>query len=117
MTLIVLQGFVLGLAYAMPIGAQNLFVINSSSRGTLGMALRTAMIFAIMDISLGVACILGVGQIVQSHDLVKLLIAIIGAIFLGVLGYRLVTSRLPKTSELATPLVASSMWKAAFILT
>ena len=81
------QGFVLGLAYAMPIGAQNLFVINSASRGNMNNALRTALIFAAMDISLGVACILGVGSLIQSHDLVRVAIGALGSGFLVYIGY------------------------------
>lgn len=68
------QGFLLGLAYAMPIGAQNLYVINSASRGNMNNAMRTALIFAVMDISLGIACILGVGQLIQTHAMLRLVI-------------------------------------------
>lgn len=110
------QGFALGMAYAMPIGAQNLYVINSASRGTMSQALRTALIFAAMDISLGVACIVGVGQIVQSHDLARLAIGAIGAGFLLFIGYKLLRKRVDAADNAPVSL-AGSLWKAAFLLT
>jgi L-lysine exporter family protein LysE/ArgO len=110
------QGFVLGLAYAMPIGAQNLFVINSASRGNMDNALRTALIFAAMDISLGIACILGVGQLIQSHDMVRLVIGSIGSGFLLYIGYGLLRKKV-QPIESATSSVVGSLWKAAFLLT
>lgn len=110
------QGFVLGLAYAMPIGAQNLFVINSASRGNMNNALRTALIFAAMDISLGVACILGVGSLIQSHDLVRVAIGALGSGFLVYIGYGLLRKKV-QALDSSKASVVGSLWKAAFLLT
>jgi L-lysine exporter family protein LysE/ArgO len=110
------QGFLLGLAYAMPIGAQNLYVINSASRGNMDNAMRTALIFAIMDISLGVACILGVGHLIQTHSMLRLLIGSVGAGFLLFIGYGLLRKSAP-SADSAKPSVVGSLWKAAFLLT
>lgn len=46
----------MGLAYLAPIGAQNLFVINTALTAPLGIALVTAGIVAFFDISLALAC-------------------------------------------------------------
>jgi L-lysine exporter family protein LysE/ArgO len=110
------QGFILGLAYAMPIGSQNLYVINAASRSTLTQAMRTALIFAIMDISLGVACILGVGQVIQKHELTRLLIGSVGAGFLLYIGYTLIR-RSSQSVDTQKPSMLGSLWKASFLLT
>ena len=110
------QGFLLGLAYAMPIGAQNLYVINSASRGTMDNAMRTALIFALMDISLGIACILGVGHLIQSHTMLRLMIGSVGSGFLLFIGFGLLRKTTP-TVDSATPSIVGSLWKAAFLLT
>ena len=47
----------MGLAYLAPIGAQNLFVINTALTAPLGIALVTAGIVAFFDISLALACL------------------------------------------------------------
>ena len=110
------QGFLLGLAYAMPIGAQNLFVIDSASRGNMNNALRTALIFAAMDISLGIACILGVGHLIQTHDMLRVVIGSVGSGFLVYIGYGLLRKKaLPR--ETTKTSVIGSLWKAAFLLT
>ena len=110
------QGFLLGLAYAMPIGAQNLFVINSASRGNMDNAMRTALIFAFMDISLGIACILGVGNLIQTHAMLRLVIGSVGSGFLLFIGYGLLRKS-ATAIESAKPSVVGSLWKAAFLLT
>lgn len=110
------QGFLLGLAYAMPIGAQNLYVINSASRGNMDNAMRTALIFALMDISLGIACILGVGHLIQTHSMLRLLIGSVGSGFLLFIGYGLLRKSTP-AGDSAKPSVVGSLWKAAFLLT
>lgn len=110
------QGFLLGLAYAMPIGAQNLYVINSASRGNLDHAMKTAIIFALMDISLGIACILGVGHLIQTHEIVRLVIGSMGAGFLLYVGYGLIRKSI-STQNSSIHSVAGSLWKAAFLLT
>lgn len=110
------QGFLLGLAYAMPIGAQNLYVINSASRGNLDNAMRTALIFAAMDISLGIACILGVGSLIQTHSMVRLAVGSVGSGFLLFIGYSLLRKS-AQINDSGKPSVIGSLWKAAFLLT
>ena len=63
---IYLQGLSLGLAYVAPIGMQNLFVINSAMSQRLSRAIATALIVIFWDISLGLACFLGVGALMEA---------------------------------------------------
>ena len=58
----------MGLAYLAPIGAQNLFVINTALTAPLGIALVTAGIVAFFDISLALACFWGIGLVIE-HSL------------------------------------------------
>ena len=53
----------MGLAYLAPIGAQNLFIINTALTAPLGIALVTAGIVAFFDISLALACFWGIGLV------------------------------------------------------
>lgn len=111
-----LQGFMMGLAYAMPIGAQNIYVINSASRGTRKDAIKTALVFATMDISLGIACIIGVGQAIQSHAVVRDVLGAVGAGFLIFLGYKLTIKQANIETETNLS-ISGSLWKAAMLLT
>lgn len=116
MIFILSQGFTLGLAYTAPIGAQNLFVINSAAKGSMNSALRTALIFAAMDISLGIACILGVGSVIQNYEIARLLIGGVGAGFLIYIGYNLIGKK-ADTNTSSSYSAFGSLWKAAFLLT
>ena len=60
------QGLSLGLAFAAPIGMQNLFVINSAMGRKLGRAMATSLIVTFWDISLGLACFLGAGALMAA---------------------------------------------------
>lgn len=48
-----------------PIGMQNLFVINSAMSQKLRRAIATALIVIFWDISLGIACFLGAGALID----------------------------------------------------
>lgn len=63
---IYLQGLSLGLASVAPIGMQNLFVINSAISQNLGRVVATVLIITFWDISLGLACFLGVGALMEA---------------------------------------------------
>jgi L-lysine exporter family protein LysE/ArgO len=79
-------------------------------------AMRTALIFTCMDISLGIACIFGVGHLIQTHAMLRLVIGSVGSGFLIFIGYSLLR-RTAGVVESARPSVVGSLWKAAFLLT
>jgi L-lysine exporter family protein LysE/ArgO len=111
------QGFLLGLAYVMPIGAQNIYVINSASRAPSSRAaLRMALAFAVMDVSLGIACIIGIGTAVQENSVIRFTIGAIGAIFLLYMGGVLLKKR-SEDFDYKNTLLVGSLWKTAFLLT
>ncbi len=88
-----LQGLSLGLAYVAPIGMQNLFVINSAMRQRLGRALATAGIVIFWDISLGLACFLGVGALMEALPWLQKLILGGGGLLVIYIGIGLVRAR------------------------
>ena len=63
---IYLQGLTMGLAYVAPIGLQNLFVINSALTQKRTRVYLTALIVILWDVSLGIACFLGAGALMEA---------------------------------------------------
>ena len=114
---IYLQGLSLGLAYVVPIGMQNLFVINSAMSQKLRRAIATALIVIFWDISLGVACFLGVGALMEALPWLQKIILGAGGLLVLYIGVGLIRSKadLSGGNDVNQPL-----WKiicSAFIVT
>lgn len=114
---IYLQGLSLGLAYVAPIGMQNLFVINSAMSQKLRRALATALIVIFWDISLGLACFLGVGALMEALPWLQKIILGGGGVLVIYIGVGLLRSKadLSGGKDVDRPL-----WKivgSAFIVT
>ena len=114
---IYLQGLLLGLAYVAPIGMQNLFVINSAMSQRLSRALLAALIVTFWDISLGLACFLGVGLLMETLPWMQRILLGAGGLLVIWIGLGLVRSKpdLSHGRQQALPL-----WKiagTAFIVT
>lgn len=86
----IIQGFLIGIVYVAPIGAQNLFVINTSLTQTRLKTLFTALIVMFFDISLSVACFFGVGAITEKFPVLNLVILTVGALIVIWMGVGLV---------------------------
>lgn len=112
-----LQGLTLGLAYVAPIGMQNLFVINSALSQSWHRAMSTAMIVTFWDISLGLACFLGVGAIMETLPCLQEIILGIGGLFIFYIGMSLIHSKadLSNTQDLNRPLRNIAL--SAFVVT
>lgn len=76
------EGFALGLAYAAPIGAQNVYVIRSAAGGPLRLSLRTALVVTAMDVSLSLACVYGLGTVLNRLSWLGTAMTAVGAAFL-----------------------------------
>ena len=114
---IYLQGLSLGLAYVVPIGMQNLFVINSAMSQKLRRAIATALIVIFWDISLGIACFLGVGALMEALPWLQKIILGVGGLLVLYIGIGLIRSKadLSGGNDVNQPL-----WKiicSAFIVT
>ena len=114
---IYLQGLSLGLAYAAPIGMQNLFVINSAMSQKLSRAAVTALIVIFWDISLGISCFLGAGALMETLPQLQKIILGVGGLLVIYIGVGLIRSKadLSGGKDVNQPL-----WKiicSAFIVT
>lgn len=111
------QGLSLGLAYVAPIGMQNLFVINSAMSQKLRRAIATALIVIFWDVSLGIACFLGAGALMEALPWLQKIILGVGGLLVIYIGTRLIRSKadLSGGKDVSQPL-----WKligVAFIVT
>lgn len=80
-------GLMLGLAYAAPIGAQNMFVIRTASSRRYRVALATALLVALNDVTLAVVCFWGIGGLLLNNAAIKQVMIICGAAILAKLAY------------------------------
>lgn len=87
-----IQGLILGFAYVAPIGMQNIYVINSAISNKKIRAYETAAITILFDISLGLACFLGIGSIINKYIILKLAVLLLGSIAVIYIGIKLITS-------------------------
>ncbi|MGI5920508.1 MAG: LysE/ArgO family amino acid transporter [Syntrophomonadaceae bacterium] len=94
------QGLLLGLAYVAPIGIQNLYVINTALREKRSRALQVALITIFFDISLALACFLGVGALVDNFPLLKGIILLLGSIVVIYIGLTLIRSHPQMPSDI-----------------
>ena len=114
---IYLQGLSLGLAYVAPIGMQNLFVINSAMSQKLRRAVATALVVSFWDISLGIACFLGAGALMEALPWLQEIILGLGGLLVIYIGVGLIRS---KADLSGGKNVDQSLWKivgSAFIVT
>ena len=90
---IYLQGLTMGLAYVAPIGLQNLFVINTALTQKRGRVFLTALIVIFFDITLGLACFLGVGALMQALPWLQKVILAVGSLIVIWIGIGLLRSK------------------------
>ena len=83
----------MGLAYVAPIGLQNLFVINSALTQKRSRVYITALIVIFWDISLGVACFLGAGALMQALPWLQKVILGLGSLIVIYIGIGLLRSK------------------------
>lgn len=114
---IYLQGLTMGLAYVAPIGLQNLFVINTALTQGKKKAYLTALIVIFFDISLALACFLGVGALMEAVPLLQKVILSIGALIVIWIGLGLIRSKgeMDTSTDVSIPL--SKVATSAFVVT
>ena len=90
---IYLQGLTMGLAYVAPIGLQNLFVINTALTQKRSRVYITALIVILWDVSLGVACFLGAGALMQAVPWLQKVILGLGSLIVIYIGIGLLRAK------------------------
>ena len=107
----------LGLAYAAPIGIQNMFVINAALTMRPARALSCGLTVAFFDITLALACFFGIGTFIDIYPAVKIAIMIIGGIVLICMGGKMLfAAQAQSTTESFAPKFSTEVW-TAFVLT
>ena len=74
-----MQGLLFGLAYVMPIGIQNMYVINSAMQRNVKIICLTTIFVIIFDISLAISCYLGIGILLDKYKFLCDFVMFIGA--------------------------------------
>ena len=88
-----IQGLSLGLAYAAPIGLQNMFVITAALTSKRRRAFMTAMIVVFFDVTLALACFFGAGAIIEKFQWLRTIILIVGSLVVLYIGISLLKSK------------------------
>lgn len=112
-----IQGIILGLSYLAPIGAQNLFMINTALTQRKKRALLTALIVVFFDVTLALGCFFGVGAIIDRFMIVRLIILCIGSIILIYIGYGLIRTDKISTTAMDTNITLWNVVRNACIVT
>ena len=107
---IYLQGLLLGLSYCAPIGMQNLFVIDTALTQRRRRLYPIIFIVVFFDVTLGLACFLGAGALMEALPWLQKIILGIGSLLVIYIGIGLVRS---KASLDGGRDVNVQLWKAA----
>ena len=81
---IFLQGLLFGLAYVMPIGMQNIYIINSAMQKNRRIIIFTTAVVIFFDISLAVGCYFGVGVLLDRYVFLREVVMLLGSICFSV---------------------------------
>jgi L-lysine exporter family protein LysE/ArgO len=83
----------MGAAYVAPIGMQNMFVINSALTRTRRMAYLSALIVVFFDVTLALACFLGMGTFIETWPVVKAGVLLVGSLLVVFIGITLLRDK------------------------
>ena len=114
---IYLQGLTMGLAYVAPIGLQNLFVINSALTQKRSRVYITALIVILWDVSLGVACFLGAGALMQAVPWLQKVILGLGSLIVIYIGVGLLRAKASLEGGKDVNIPIWKLFTTAFVVT
>lgn len=114
---IYLQGLTMGLAYVAPIGLQNLFVINSALTQKRSRVYITALIVILWDVSLGVACFLGAGALMQAVPWLQKVILGVGSLIVIYIGIGLLRAKVSLEGGKDVNIPLWKLFTTAFVVT
>jgi L-lysine exporter family protein LysE/ArgO len=111
------QGLLIGVAYVAPIGMQNMFVINSALTRTRKMAYVSALIVVFFDVTLALACFLGVGALIEAWPVVKAVVLLIGSLLVIYIGITLLRDKGDAASDVNVNVPLRKVISTACIVT
>jgi len=88
-----IQGWLLGIAYVAPIGMQNMYLINTAIEKSKTRALQVALIMIFFDITLALACFMGIGLVLELVSILRIIVMGIGSIAVMYIGYTLIIAK------------------------
>lgn len=89
-----LTSFIVGLSYAMPLGAQNVYVIRSSIGLGVRKFFKVALIVSFFDISLALICFFGAGELIaRLPNSIKSMIFFAGGLYILKIAYDILKDR------------------------
>ncbi|SFE06601.1 L-lysine exporter family protein LysE/ArgO [Peptostreptococcaceae bacterium pGA-8] len=102
-----INGLVVGFAYVMPIGVQNLFMINTALTQSKKRSYATAFIIMFFDITLAVACFFGIGAIMSASKWLEIVVLGIGSLIVMWIGFSIFKSKdtLDRSTNVDMPLL------------
>jgi L-lysine exporter family protein LysE/ArgO len=112
-----INGLLLGLAFVMPVGTQNIFIIRSAIDSSLKRSLLTALFVSLMDISLAASCFFGLGGIIQNHEKIQFFLQVIGGLYLLKIARDLFVSTIQEINLIGSRQTALQILKTAFVIT
>ncbi len=87
-----LSGMLIGFAFIAPIGMQNLYVFNNAVNNTLQRAMLYVLFVWLADSSFSIVAYFGMGAIINSNDLLKLIVMILGGALVIYIGWTILRS-------------------------
>ena len=112
-----MQGLMLGLAYAAPIGIQNMYVINAALSQQRAKALACGLTVAFFDVTLALACFFGIGTFIDLYPAVKSALMVLGGLVLICMGGKMLfAAQAQSATESFAPKFSTVVW-TAFVLT
>lgn len=88
----VISGIILGFAFIAPIGMQNLYVFNNAMNNTFKRAMLYVFFVWLADSSFSIVAYFGMGAIINSNELLKLVVMILGGCLVIYIGWTVLRS-------------------------
>lgn len=111
------QGLLMGFAYVAPIGAQNLYVINTALMQPRSRALLTACAVIFFDVTLALCSFFGIGLLMQQHIWLQQGILLLGSLLILYIGFNLLRDSLRSRPLVSMTPPVSGVISAACVVT
>lgn len=116
--LALLSGMAIGFAFIAPIGMQNLYVFNNAMNNTLKRAFLYVGFVWFADATFSLAAYFGMGALINSNELLKLIVMIVGGLLVLYIGWAIFRSaNSVEMGEKGTSLTPKAALISAFVVT